>query len=132
MPLECVAIILALVAEQCAVAVDPWCIGNQAVEIIVAALVAEVTQQRAVTFVHLFARALALGRIGFGNVESDEAIVVAGHHALVGHAVFEELECQAGVGLGFFRGRGQVQLRQREQQAALGGFEARPQDAVLL
>ncbi len=131
-PLECVAIILALVAEQRAVAVDPWCIGNQAVEIIVAALVTEVTQQRAITFVHLFARALALGRIGFGDVQRDQAIVVAGHHALVGHAIFEELECQAGIRLDFFRGRGQVQLRQREQQAALGGFEARPQDAVLL
>ena len=130
--LERIAVVFALVAEQRAVAVDPFGIGHQAVEIIVAAFMAEVTQQRAVAFMHLFARALALGRIGFGDVQGDQAIVVAGHHALVRHAVFQELEGQARFGLGFFRGRGQVQLRQREQQAALGRFKTRPQYSVFL
>ena len=54
-------------------------------------LVAEMAEQRAVRLVQLVAAALALGVVGLGEVQRDDAVVVAGQHRLARR--------QAGLGL---------------------------------
>ncbi len=81
----------ALVAEQRVKALQPGgVVADQPVPIIVAELVAEMAEQRAVVLAHLGAHLLALGGIGLGDVERDQPVVVAGQHALAGRRAADE------------------------------------------
>ncbi len=58
---------------------------------------AEVTEQRPVGLAHLAAAALALGIVGFGDIDGDEAVLVAGQNrdvALRAVLVGDEVERQ--------------------------------------
>ena len=60
---------------------------HQAIPVVVRDLVAEMTEQGAVGLAHLPPHALAFGIVGLGQVDGDEAVVMAGHHRLGRRAV---------------------------------------------
>ena len=64
------------------------CIQHQAVPIVVRDLVAEMTEQRAVRLAHLPPHPLAFGIVGLGQIDGDEAAVMAGQHRLGRRAVW--------------------------------------------
>ena len=84
-----------LVAEELAEAVEPRRRVDQQVPVVVADLVAEMADQRAVGLAHLGADALAHGVLGLLGVERDHAHLVAGHHVRAARHVAEEVESQA-------------------------------------
>ena len=101
-----------------------------------AELVAEMAEQRAVVLAHLGAHLLALGGIGLGDVERDQAVVMAGQHMLAGRRatqqrIGEEIEGDAnlvaGVGLGADR---QAEGEQRIDGALLCRLDPDPALAV--
>ena len=69
--------------------------------------------------------------VGFGDVERDDAVVMTGHYAVALRIAFEELEFEAAFRVFLTRLHRQAQFREGVKQAALGGFDAIPVDAVL-
>ena len=58
-------------------------------------LVAEVAEQRAVGLVHLDAALSRIGVVGLGEVERDDAVLVAGHHRRAAGQRAQQVEHQA-------------------------------------
>ena len=80
--LQRLLVIGALVAEQCAEGGKPLrVVADQAVPVIVAELMAEMAEQRAIVLAHLDAPSFALGRVRLGDIECDQAVVMAGQDA---------------------------------------------------
>ncbi len=76
-------IVGALVAEKLMEALKAaGIVADQPIPVVVAELVAEMAEQRAVVLAHLGTHLLAFGGIGLGDVERDQAVVVAGQHML--------------------------------------------------
>ena len=90
-------------------------------------LVAEVAEQGAVKFAHLAAHALALGVVGFGDIERDQAVVVSGHHRRAGggSAGIEKIERQW-IGVFVLCVERQAELEQRVEQAVLRHLDEAP------
>src|SRR4051812_15949210 len=82
MGVESGGVILPLVAEGSAKIVQAIAVAHQNIPEIMATLVAEVAEQRAIGLAHLGADALALGIVGFGHCERDETALVPGHHTV--------------------------------------------------
>ena len=127
MALQRRAVVLALVAEQLPERLDVGRIAHQAVPVVVRDLVAEMAEQRAVGLAHLPPHALALGIVGLGEVDGDEAVVVAGHHRLGRRAVRRQLRQEVErqpvlriLQLGLQR---QPELEQRVEQPVLGELD---------
>ena len=90
-------------------------------------LVAEMAQQRAVGFVHAGAPIFALGIVGFAQGNGDDAIVVAGHHPLAGLGIVgEEAEGEAMLAVLVTGMERQVQPDQGIEQALLGALNGLP------
>ena len=93
------------------------------------------TEQRAVVLAHLRAHLLALGGIRLGDVERDQAVVVAGQDMLaarpdaarIGKEIEGEADLVAGIGL---RPDRQTERQQRIDRPLLGRLDARPALAV--
>ena len=68
-----------LVAEDAAEFIEMRRVGDQPVPIIMPDLVAEMAEQRAIGLAHLIAAALALCVVGFGQIDRDDAVGMAGH-----------------------------------------------------
>ena len=100
-----------------------------------AELVAEMTEQRAVVLAHLHAHLLALGRIRLGDIERDQAVVVAGQDmfaarpdaARIGEEIEGEPDLVARIG---FRPDRKPEGQQRIDGPLLGGLDAGPAFAV--
>lgn len=76
-------VVRALVAEHGAIALQLWrVVADKAVPVVMAQLVAEMAEQGAVILAELRAHLLALRRIRLGDVERDQAIVMAGQDML--------------------------------------------------
>ena len=73
------AVVLAVVAEHRPASVEPAAVADQPVPEIVAGLVAEVAEQGAIGFVHGHTALLAVGVVGFGQRDGDEAVVMSRH-----------------------------------------------------
>jgi hypothetical protein len=127
--LQSLRVVLALVAEERTEAVQRprTAVSHQKVPVEVPDLVAEVAEQRAVRLVHSLAAALTLAGVGLGDVDGDEARVVARDHP--GRArvrgVGKHVEQEA---LGVFlpAGKRQAKLQEGIEQAALGSLQAAP------
>ena len=97
-------------------------------------LVPEMAQQRAVGLVHLAAPTLALGIVGRGQSDGDQAEVVAGHHrldAVLALHVGEEVEGKPLVRILRARVQRQAELQQGVEQVVLRRFELAPAGEVL-
>ena len=104
-------------------------VPDQPVPVVVADLVAQVAEHRAVRLAHLLAHVFAERRIRLGDVERDDAFVVAGHDGLAVGAL-QELERHAFVRPFLARRKRQIELVQRVEKASLGRFDARPREPV--
>ncbi len=111
-------------------------VADQPVPVIVAELVAEMAEQRAVVLAHLDAHLFSLGGIGLGDVERDQAVVVAGQHMLAGRRaadqrIGEEIEGDADLvaGVRLWADR-QAKGEQRIDGALLGRLDPDPALAV--
>ena len=90
-------------------------------------LVAEMAQQRAVRLVHAGAPIFALGIVGFAQGNGDDAVVVAGHHPLAGLGIVgEEAEGKAMLAVLVTCVQRQVQPDQGIEQALLGALNGLP------
>ncbi|OWK18666.1 hypothetical protein AJ88_00455 [Mesorhizobium amorphae CCBAU 01583] len=100
-----------------------------------AELVAEMAEQRAVILAHFDAPSFTFGGVRLGDVERDQAVVVAGQDALAAGAaadrIGKEVEGKAGLvaGVVLWRGR-QAEGEQRIDGALLGRLDADPAPAV--
>ncbi len=92
----------------------------------VADLVAEVAEQRAVGLVEQRAAIFARGVVGFLEGKGDDAALVAGEDRRGGDVLVEELEAQAVDGIFVARGERQVQAEQGIEQALLGALDHLP------
>ena len=129
--LQRLVIVAPLVAEDAAKLLEMRRIGNQAVPVIMPDLVTEMTERRAVQLAHLMAAAFALRVVGFGEIDGDDAVGMAGHHRRGGRrGIGEKLKGQAAgtFRLGLER---QPKLKQRVEQPMLGDFEGAPFVEVL-
>ena len=78
-PLEGLAVVLPLVPKR-PEGVEPVAAGDQPVPVIVADLVPEMAQERAVIFLHRMPPPLALGVVGLGHVDGDHPVFMPGEH----------------------------------------------------
>src|SRR6476469_2614312 len=95
----------------------------------VADLVTEMPDQRAIRLVHLRAARLAFGIVGFGDVERDLTLVVTGQHFRAG-ILGEELEDDAVRGVfrpALYR---QTEPQQIVDQAMFGALDLPPQNEI--
>jgi hypothetical protein len=92
---------------------------------------AEVAEQRAVGLAHRAAHLFAVGVVGFGDVQRDEAVVVAGHDARTIFAVLEEFECQAMLRIGLARRHVEAERGQRVQQTPFRHLQPVPVEPVI-
>ena len=113
---------------------------HQAIPVVVRDLVAEMTEQGAVGLAHLPPHALAFGIVGLGQVDGDEAVVVAGHHRLGRRAVGrravwrrsgQKIERQPVLGILQLGLQRQPKLEQRVEQPVLGELDLAPVRLVL-
>ncbi len=85
-------------------------------------LVAEVPEQGSVRLVHRDAQLLAVHVVALGQIQCDDAVVVAGHHILV--RAGQQPEGQPVVGILFAPDDRQLQLVQLGDQPPLGSLGA--------
>ena len=92
----------------------------------------EMAEQRAVKFAQLATYALALGVVGFRDIERDQAVVVPGHHrrASDGGVGIEKIECQR-IGVFVLCVERQAELQQRVEQPMLGRLDEAPAPEIL-
>jgi hypothetical protein len=77
-PLQGLSVILALVPEHLAEALNAGIIANQDVPIVMADLMPEVPEQRAIGLAHARAPSLPLGIVRLRDVDRNQAIVMSG------------------------------------------------------
>ena len=94
---------------------------KQPIPVIVAALVPHVSEQRPIRLAHRCPAPLALGIVGFGDVDGDDAVSVPGQQGWApGPRVGEELEREPVLRIVGAAWHGQAKLHQCEQKAPLG------------
>ena len=96
MPVDLGLVVGGLIAEQLTAPREPVGIAGRLDElplVVVADLVAEVTEHRAVRLVELAAQALAIRRVALGEVDRDHPVVVADRDAAV--RAGEQVEAQS-------------------------------------
>src|SRR5450830_86551 len=131
MPLQTARIIGTGIAEQAGKLHLPLAVGNQTVEIIMAAFVTEVSQQGAVRLGHLLTHFFAVSRVSLGDIDRDHAIGMTGHHMLAIGTIFEKLKRQTLLTIVSLGRWLQLQTPERIQQAPLGHFQALPIGFIL-
>ncbi len=72
-----------VVAEELAKCAEQVAVPDQPVPVVVADLMPQVAEHGAIGLAHLLAHVFAKRRVGLGDVERDDAFIVAGHHGLV-------------------------------------------------
>jgi hypothetical protein len=91
-------------------------------------LMTEMAKQGAIGLAHLVAAPLALGVVGLGEIDGDQAVFVPGQHRR--RAIGEKIEGHAfrvfGAG-----GEGQSQLQERVEQPVLGGLHHAPMGEIV-
>ena len=91
---------------------------DEAVEVVVPDLVAEVAEQGAVRLVHLLLQLFAVYVVAFGEIQRDDAVFVAGEHLL--ELAGEQVERQPVLGVLVAPDDGQFQFDQLGDQPPLG------------
>ena len=124
--LQRLRVVHAFVAEHRAAFGDLAAVAHQRVPVEMPHLVAEVPEQRAVGLAELVPPPLALGRIGLGKVDGDEAVVMAGQHRLLLGGVGKDVERQPGPAR---RRERQPEAQERIDEAPLGGLGLAEQGA---
>ena len=100
---------------------------DQAIPVVVTALVPHVSEQRPIRLAHRRPPPLALGVVGLGDVDGDDAVGVPGQHRPAARlGIREKLERQPSLRIVDPVRHRQTELDQREQQTPLGGLEAVP------
>ena len=94
--------------------------GDQPIKVVMADLVAEVSQQGAIRLVHLDPQLLTVHVVAFGEIDGDDTIFVPGHHLLV--RAGQQPESQPVVGVLIMTDDRQLQLVQLGHQSAFGRF----------
>src|SRR5450830_935773 len=94
-PLQTGTIVDSLITEQRAKSIDPVGAGDQAVEIIMSALMAKMSEQGPIWFGHLFAHFFTIGGIGLGNVDGDDAFRMTGQDSFTVRHILQKLKRQA-------------------------------------
>ncbi len=125
-------VVLGFIAEQGAKALQPVGAGDQPVPVVVADLMAEMPEQRAVGLMHGLAHRFACGVVGLVEVQRDQAGVVPGHdvRAVVRRA--QEVEHQPAFRVfADTRGQRQAECEQGRDQPALGELHLAPEFAVV-
>ena len=89
-------------------------------------LVAEMTEQRAIGLAHLIAAALAFCVVGFGEIDGDDAIGMAGHDGEPEGATSARNSKRQTGGILRLRLERQPKLKQRVEQPVLRDFERPP------
>ena len=123
-------VVLAVVTEQLAERLEGTAIPDQPVPVVVADLVTQMAEHRAIGLAHLLAHVLAERGIRLGDVQRDDAFVVPGHDGLAVRAL-QEMKCHALARPFLARRQRQLELVQRVEQAALRGLDARPGGKVV-
>lgn len=109
---------IAVVAEDCDEGVFAFAFDERH-PIVVADFVTHVADEGAMGLVHLLADTLALDGVGFGDIDGDAAVGVAGEDLVFGRAGFE-VEDERFFGADVFRGVFQVQLIELDEEPAFG------------
>ncbi len=131
MPVECLLIVRALIAEERAEVREERPVSDELVPEVMADFVAEMPQKRAIGLLLQGTLPLAMHIVGFRDVNGDEAVIVTGEHPLgiAVRRVLEELEGQAAV-VAVLRLDRKIQAHERIEQAALRDLEPEPGDLV--
>lgn len=89
---------------------------------------AEMSEQRAIGFMHLHADSLALGIVGFHQVDGNQPVVMSGDDTwrFRIRRIGEEVESQTLLGILVAVFMWQVEAQQTVKQAVLGAFDAAP------
>lgn len=130
-PLQASLVILALVAEQLAKRTQPDTASDEAIPVVMADLVAKVTEQRPEGLGHVLAVALAFGIVSLGDIDRDESTGVACDDlrrlARTGGGACQKVERQSG--FRFFRPADQRQMKPQQpvDEAMLGRLSRRCQ-----
>ena len=74
-------------------------VADQAIEEIMPGFMAEMAEQRAIRLVKRGACFLSMRVVGFGDVERDDAVVMARHYAVTLRVAFEKLKFEAALGI---------------------------------
>ncbi len=82
MRLERLLVVPAFVAKKLAERFESPRIAHQPVPEVMAGLVAQMTKQSAIGLTHRQAKFLALSVIGFGEINGDEAVLIACHYPM--------------------------------------------------
>ena len=93
---------------------------HQTVVVVMADLVAEVAEQRAVRLVHRHPQLLPMNVVAFGEVDGDDAVVMTGDHLLGGAG--QQVERQTVFGILLPGDHRQMQFAQLSDQPSLGRF----------
>ncbi len=81
MGLQRLAVVVALIAEHLPAFLEPAGVADQHVPVVMADLMPEMAEQRAVRLAHGRAPPLALGVVGLGERHGDQPLVMPGQHA---------------------------------------------------
>ena len=134
--LERFAIIRALVTEDGAIGIELGRIPHQMIPVVVPGFMTEMADQRAVGFAHCLAVFFAGGIVSFSNIDGDQAMFVAGQHALglavSGQCVGLEFETQSGAGFFDQVANAEPEFLDRIEQPPLGLLERCPVPTVFV
>lgn len=101
------------------------------IPVVVGQFMAEMADQGAVRFVEGFAMFFAIIIIGFGDIEGDEALGVAGDDGRAIGDGFEEIEGEAGLRFFVLRDNGEAEVEEIDEDPAFGGFDVADAPDVL-
>ena len=119
-----------LVAEKLAEAGEAGRPGDELVPVVMGDLVTEMAEEGAVGFVQADALALAFLIVGFGDVDGDLALGVAGERGRTEGGLAEKTEAEGRAVLGGDAVERKAEAEEGVDHAALGGFEFAPAFAV--
>ena len=132
--LKCGGIVLLLIAEDRAKAVEMRGIRNQTIPVIMRNLVAKMSKQGAVGLAHLAAPAFALDIVGFGKIDGDETMFMAGHDGDVSsrcRLIGNEIESEPCGVFGLGRER-EAELQQCVEQPVFRKLDLLPVRGIVL
>lgn len=128
--LESLAVICRLITKDGSEGIELATVAHQTIPYVMAGLVAEMAEQRAVWLVHRDADLLAGGIIGLGGADRDQAVLVAGHGRLDGAIgldfINEEIEDEAAIGILVTIDARQVPAHHRVEEMPLRLTDAAP------
>jgi hypothetical protein len=127
MPLQRLAVILAFVAEYVAEAVDRGVIAHDSIPVIMRDFVPEMPEQGPVRLAHVAALLFPMSVVGFGNVDGDGAVEMAGQDRLpLGDEKVEGEPAR----ISCLDDQRQPEAQQAVEQPMLGQFDLAPEQQI--